>query len=255
MPAIVSLTFDDGLRCHFDSALPILDAYGFKATFFLVANTDSVLKDGLKHPRWKKTRWSREDIHLFNGMIRNGHEIGSHSVHHRQPFLDKNPAFEAEFSKKWIEDRLGLEISSYCYPFCHYSEAIRDAVIQAGYKQARWGANESYYTMEDNIDLFKIDCRLISKFGYERVRNNFIGMYGSEDVVGWVRESCWHVLMFHGIGKAKDGWWPIPLAEFEREMAELAKLRDAGAVEVATFKDAVETINHLQEHKGLLPTA
>ncbi len=66
-------------------------------------------------------------------------------------------------------------MSSYCYPFCHFTEEIRSAVVHAGYQQARWGANESYYSIEDDIDQFKIDCRLISKFGYERVRGNFIG--------------------------------------------------------------------------------
>ncbi len=38
--AVVSLTFDDGLRCQFERALPILDQYGFRATFFLIANQD-----------------------------------------------------------------------------------------------------------------------------------------------------------------------------------------------------------------------
>src|SRR6266851_5617228 len=45
-PALVSLTFDDGLRCQFEKAVPILDRYGFPGTFFLVANTDPVFKDG-----------------------------------------------------------------------------------------------------------------------------------------------------------------------------------------------------------------
>jgi len=244
MKASLSITFDDGLRCHFEQALPILDAYGFTATFFLVANSDSVLKDGFRHPRWKKTKWKKEDIYVFDDMVRRGHEIGSHSVHHRQPFLDKDPAYEAEFSKKWIEDRLGIEVSSYCYPFCHYADSIRDAVMKAGYKQARWGAFETYYGPDTLIDRFKIDCRLISKFGYERVRGNFIGQYGAEDVSGWVRESSWHILMYHGIGKVKDGWWPIPLAEFERQIAELSRLRDAGGVEVITFKEGAERFEH-----------
>ena len=36
--ALVSLTFDDGFRCQFEKALPILDAYDIPATFFLIAN-------------------------------------------------------------------------------------------------------------------------------------------------------------------------------------------------------------------------
>jgi hypothetical protein len=37
-PTLVYLT--DGLRCQFEQAVPILDQYGFSATFFWVASTD-----------------------------------------------------------------------------------------------------------------------------------------------------------------------------------------------------------------------
>jgi peptidoglycan/xylan/chitin deacetylase (PgdA/CDA1 family) len=244
MKALISLTFDDGLRCHFEKALPILDSYALPATFFLVANKDSALKDGFRHPRWKKTDWSKKDIRLFANLIQHGHEIGAHSVHHRHPFLDSDPVFEAVSSKKWIEDRLEVEIPSYSYPFCHYTEPIKSAVTEAGYKQARWGANEVYYPLGSVIDRFKIDCRLISKFGYERIGNDFIGHYGAEDVGGWSRPGCWHVLMFHGIGGPKDGWWPIPVTEFERQMTELAALRDSGSADVVTFKDGAQRFSY-----------
>src|SRR5579863_10451744 len=108
MRSLISLTFDDGLRCHFDRVVPILNTFGLPGTFFLVANTDRSLKDGQKHPRWSKTNWNARDIHLLSDMIHDGHEVGSHSVNHRHPYLDRDPAFEAETSKKWIEDRLGI---------------------------------------------------------------------------------------------------------------------------------------------------
>ena len=36
MQSLVSLTFDDGFRCQFEKALPILNSYGMLATFFLI---------------------------------------------------------------------------------------------------------------------------------------------------------------------------------------------------------------------------
>jgi len=144
--------------------------------------------------------------------------------------LDSDPKLEAEGSKQWIEDRLGVEVSSYCYPFSHFTDRIKNAVINAGYKQARWGANGPYYPLRDPIDHFKVDCR-------------HIGKNGSENVDDWLRADCWHVLMFHGIGTLNDGWWPIAVAEFARQMAELAKHRDSGTAEVVTFKEGAQRLS------------
>ncbi len=226
-PALISLTFDDGLRCQFEQAVPILDQYNFPATFFLVANTDPIHTDGVEHPDWRKINWSEKDNQFLRDLIRRGHEIGAHSVHHRHPFLDNDPKLEAEGSKQWIEDRLGVEIPSYCYPFYRITEPIKNAVISAGYKQARWGARNSYYTAQTALDWFAVDCHQISR---------------KENVGGWVRSDCWHVLTFHGIGDEQDGWEPITVAEFAGQMAELAKHRDSGAVEVVTFKHGAERL-------------
>ncbi len=231
-PALVSLTFDDGLRCQFERAVPTLDQHGFHATFFLVANTDPIHTDGCKHPDWRKVNWSEEDNQFLRDMIRRGHEIGAHSVHHRHPFLDSDPKGEAEGSKQWIESRLGVEIPSYCYPFYRMTKPIKDAVIGAGYKQARWGQRSPYYPVSNSLDWFGVDCHQISK---------------NENVGGWVRPDCWHVLTFHGIGDEQDGWEPISIAEFDRQMAELVKLRDSGGVQVVTFKDGADRLRQSKQ--------
>lgn len=230
-PALVSLTFDDGLRCQFERAVPILDQYGFLATFFLIANTDPICTDGCEHPDWRKIDWNANDIQLLKSAAQRGHEIGSHSVWHKDPEphspkfrQDFDPTFEAEESKRLIEGWMGMEIPSFCYPFCKKPDPLKNAVIAAGYKQARSGADAIYYPVQSRIDYFNVDCRLI-------------GRYGTENVDGWLQPDCWHVLMFHGIGTINDGWWPISVPEFTRQMAELAKHQDSGAVEVVTFKD------------------
>jgi peptidoglycan/xylan/chitin deacetylase (PgdA/CDA1 family) len=229
--ALVSLTFDDGLRCQFEKALPILDHYGFPATFFLTANTSAIHIDWCNHLDWRKVEWNADDIQLLKSMAQRGHEIGSHSVWHKDPDPrspifrpDFDPTFEAEESKRLIEDWMGMEIPSFCYPFCKKPDPLKNAVIAAGYTQARGGADASYYPVQSPIDHFDLDSRLI-------------GQHGTENVDGWLRPDCWHVLMFHGIGTPDDGWLPIPVPEFTRQMEELAKHRDSGAVQVVSFKD------------------
>jgi peptidoglycan/xylan/chitin deacetylase (PgdA/CDA1 family) len=239
-PALVSITFDDGLRCQLDTAVPILDRHGFPATFFLVANTDPIHTDGVLHPDWPKTTWSRPDIELLKKMIQRGHEVGSHSVSHRRPELDDDPRGEAEKSKRWIEDRLEVEIPSYCYPFYHISKPIKQAVIDAGYRQARGPAREPYYNQSLQADYFDVGCRQIGEHSFEMVGDLQVGKDGCEDVGSWLKPGCWHVLTFHGIGNLNNGWFPISLGEFTRQIEDLARYRDSGVVEVLTFKQGAE---------------
>lgn len=226
---LISVTFDDGLRCQFGRALPVLDRFGLPATFFLVANTDPIHTDGCQHPDWPKITFSQADIQLLRDMIKRGHEIGSHSVHHREPYLSHEPASEASHSKQYIESWLETTVTSYGYPFYHVTEPIRAAVIKAGYDQARGGAGGSYYASGTAMDRFRVDCRQIARTG--------------ENVQLWARPGCWHVLTFHGIGTYQDGWEPASEAEFTRQMTQLASLRDSGAVEVVTFRDGAARLH------------
>jgi len=235
MQSLISLTFDDGFRCQFDKALPILNDYGLPATFFLIANTDA------NHDRWTgqhdsdwwKIDWREDDIVLLKKVVRDGHEIGSHSVTHHPTKMGQSgqPEIEARDSKRLIEEWIETPVSSFCYPFYRSHAYLADAVRNAGYAQARgggippaYGPGNSYYPIPDDgsLDEFNIDCREISNH---------------ENVAGWEQPGHWHILTYHGIGNERDGWAPITVEQFKGQMSKLAKHRDAGSVEVVTFKD------------------
>ena len=239
-PALVSLTFDDGLRCQFEKAVPILDRYGFPGTFFLVANTDPVFKDGFAEYqgfKWRKIVWDTDDIQLLKGMVKRGHEIGSHTVSHKEQRIMADPFLEASESKRLIERWMESEIPSFCYPFYWTIQHLKQPAMKAGYQQARTGAQTSYYSSPDSVDWFAVDCRQIMRTG--------------EIVTTWVKPGCWHVLTFHGVGGAQDGWQPVTETEFARQMAELAKLRESGAVEVVTFKDGTDRLRIRAGNDGI----
>ncbi|HEX3107381.1 MAG TPA: polysaccharide deacetylase family protein [Terriglobales bacterium] len=233
--SLVSLTFDDGLRCQFERAVPMLDRHRFPATFFLVANTESIFEDPWAEAKgytWNKISWSKDEVRLLKTMAARGHEIASHTVkHERQP---TDPVFEATESKRLIEGWMGMEVPSFCYPFYDTIESLREPVIAAGYRQARAGRQNSFYAVGDSIDYFGVDCRQISQTG--------------EDVGSWVRPGCWHVVTFHGIGTERDGWEPVTEREFSRLTEELASLRDSGQVEVVTFKEGAERMRQVNPH-------
>lgn len=236
-PALISLTFDDGLRCQFEHAVPILQRYDFPATFFLVANEDATHECWNHANDWWKIDWRASDITMLKQLIHDGHEIGSHSVSHHPDTMRRQPEFEVRESKRLIEGWTGKNVSSFCYPFYWSHAFLANAVTNAGYEQARGGGkppvyyppHAPYYSIPDDatLDRFNVGCRQISP---------------GERVSGWARPRHWHVLTFHGIGGIQDGWEPIPVNEFDRQMADLAKLRDSGDVEVVTFKDGADRL-------------
>jgi peptidoglycan/xylan/chitin deacetylase (PgdA/CDA1 family) len=163
-----------------------------------------------------------------------GHEIGSHTINHKQQPIMADSAFEAAESKRLIEGWMEREIPSFSYPFYRTIQHLKQPVIKAGYQQARTGPQKSYYASPDSVDWFAVDCRQIMRAG--------------EVVTTWVKPGSWHVLTFHGIGQDQDGWEPVTETEFARQMAELAKLRDSGAVEVVTFKDGADRLRQPSLH-------
>jgi peptidoglycan/xylan/chitin deacetylase (PgdA/CDA1 family) len=191
--ALVSLTFDDGFRCQFEKALPILNSYGIPATFFLIANQNQTHDLWSGHTNdWWKIDWRDEDIAMLKKLLQKGHEIGSHSVTHDPNKMPTQPDVEARESKRLIESWLGSKVSSFCYPFYHTHAYLANAVKSAGYEQARGGLQATHYVVarSGTLDRFNVDCREISK---------------NENVGEWIRPGCWHVLTFHGIGEEKDG--------------------------------------------------
>src|SRR5207302_3832801 len=126
MSALISLTFDDGFRCQFDQALPILNAHGVPATFFLIANQEPTHE--CHNNEWWKIDWRDDDVAMLKKAVRDGHEIGSHSVTHDQTKMPKQAEFEALGSKRLIEDWIGTEVSSFCYAYYYTYEYLGDSV-------------------------------------------------------------------------------------------------------------------------------
>jgi peptidoglycan/xylan/chitin deacetylase (PgdA/CDA1 family) len=227
MQSLISVTFDDGLRCQFENAVPILASYRIAATFFLTANQEPTHEPWDRHrDDWWKIDWSEDDIAKLKQLINDGHEIGSHSLTHHQQNMQGNPLAEARESKELIEGWLGTKITSFSYPYYSSHAYLADAVRNAGYEQARGGYHKSYYAIrgDQSFDRFNVDCRQIS---------------ANDKVSEWVRPGCWHILTFHAIGNERDGWAPISVGQFATLMAELARYRDDGAVEILQFKSAV----------------
>ncbi|MDW6003099.1 polysaccharide deacetylase family protein [Vibrio mangrovi] len=63
----VNLSYDDALPSQLENALPVLDKYGIKGSFYLLP-TSLTLQD--------------ERVELWKKAARNGHELGNHTLYH-----------------------------------------------------------------------------------------------------------------------------------------------------------------------------
>jgi len=136
----VFLTFDDGYRDNFTEALPLLEAYGFSATVFVLppyvdrgADLDwPGLRDEARATFPEVMR--SMDWTMVEALAEAGCEIGSHTLRHpRLPQLgDEELHQELLDSRRRVSERLG-SCDLVAYPFGEWSARVAQASRAAGY--------------------------------------------------------------------------------------------------------------------------
>lgn len=121
-PKPIVITFDDGNRNIYDNAFPIMSSYNFPGVFYIVGNRVNSGTDITHAPELKE-------------MVNAGWEIGSHSYTHSDLTLDHSIArYEILQSKLDIEEALGVEVSTFAYPFGLVDPYLAQKVQDFGYK-------------------------------------------------------------------------------------------------------------------------
>lgn len=127
----VVLTFDDGFRNFYTEAFPILQAYGFRATVFLVTDLCGRYNDWPGNPpglrRSQLLSWT--EIRELDSA---GIEFGSHTRTH--PDLTRlSPeqiACEMVDSKAELTDRLGHDVATFAYPYGRLNSEARRIALE-----------------------------------------------------------------------------------------------------------------------------
>lgn len=168
----VCITFDDGTDCLVSHALPVLVRHGFPAHAFIVSGRIGADNDWLQQEGW--SRRLLLDANSLRMLPAQNVGIGSHSVSHADltRLQGRSLASELQDSRASLQDLLGLSVRDFAYPYGRLTEAVRNAVAQAGYEAAftvadgrvgRWGDRLRLNRVEifhwDNLSLFERKLR------------------------------------------------------------------------------------------------
>ena len=117
----VIITFDDGSESVYSTALPIMQKYDFTGTAYIVHNYIGLTNDFM-------------DVDQIRQLYAEGWEIGSHSISHVD-LTERTDRQQDEIvdSRIKLQQRLGIPILTFAYPFGAYNEdSVRFAHF-AGY--------------------------------------------------------------------------------------------------------------------------
>ncbi len=127
-PKVVSITVDDGYKSFLTGAVPLLKAFGYKATLFI--NTESV--GGGSYLTWEELK----------KLVYEGIEIGNHSHAHPYflniPVQHRRERFEEDLaiSRKLFRKHLDLDPDLYVYPYGEFDREMQRALKAAGFRAA-----------------------------------------------------------------------------------------------------------------------
>lgn len=124
------ITIDDGYNCTYSIAWPILKEFGYPFTFYVYTNYISA---GGRSIKWEQLEEMRDA----------GVDIGSHSVSHDnlvRPRRNAGAPYDAWLdqelagSKKILEERLGIPMRTFAYPYGIHNDAVAARGLDAGYE-------------------------------------------------------------------------------------------------------------------------
>jgi peptidoglycan/xylan/chitin deacetylase (PgdA/CDA1 family) len=170
---LVILNFDDGFRSQYTYAKPILDKYGFKASFFVVCNYAT-----------KPDRMSWQEI---TELHNEGYDIESHSMNHNHMNIMTPNMLDYEIgqSKQCLADH-GINASIFAYPFdIGWNDPTIVNIVSKYYDLARTGNYPlTFLHCNEYKSHPQTDCKTYTNTGELTFANRYSVRSWTHDTVG-----------------------------------------------------------------------
>jgi oligosaccharide reducing-end xylanase len=243
--AALSLTFDDAINGQFTVALPMLNKYGFRSTFFII------------------TSFVQPQLHGWQPVIdaaNSGHEIASHTVTHphMHSLVPDSIAYQYVESNKIIAQHIPtIKNFSMAYPFgdgggATDSERVVRDIAQKYYTGAR--AVRNHKLPYNAYDFAK------TADDYYKVNSDMLGDSASDASFAshldeTIQAGGWYSPTYHGI---ENGWIIVKKEMFAQHLEAIEKRK--AALWIAPFGDVIKyhkerncaTLNVVSENKHVL---
>ncbi|MBC7077392.1 MAG: polysaccharide deacetylase family protein, partial [Synergistales bacterium] len=157
---MMAVTFDDADRSVFDNALSIMETKRIKPCIFVVSdyvNKGYTYREKIHRPVM--------DWHMLRECVAKGMEIGNHTFSH--PNLTKcsegEILKELATNRQCIEDKLGVRVVNFAYPYGQFTKSTIDLVRRSGLCQSQATTqrgqmgikHDLHFVRRDRIDLEK----------------------------------------------------------------------------------------------------
>ena len=199
---LVCITFDDGWQNQYDNALPVLQQYGFKATFAVVTNWDLDGVECMDYPE-------------LHALADQGMDIASHTrTHAHLPTLGASALQNEVAGSKADLEGQGFTVRTLVYPYYEYNPGVIVAARNAGYLCGRSGAQPKPYDPADRSDpdaQYKIDAIQIDTQDLDTFKG----------IVDQATERSVICLCYHSVSDPGAPTPRTPVANFSQQMQYL----------------------------------
>lgn len=185
---MVTIAFDDGFKSGYEVALPMLRSAKMNANFFVI--TDAFRRND---------RMYMTEYDVLK-LVSSGQEIGSHSrTHQYLTRLSESKTKDEVLGSRKDLAAMRIQACTFAYPYGDYNDAVRDAVIHAGYIGART-SNPGFNFRDSDRFLLKDQNVLVETT--------------PDQIKAWIdkaiTERTWLILLFHSIDRTGSPYSATP---------------------------------------------